>query len=95
MLERIDPSPLHTLNRAVAVAEARGPGAGLAVLAGVTPPPWLAGHSLWDAVLADLHRRAGHAAAAEKHREQALASAPSAAVRRPAGEAPAGLAALR
>jgi RNA polymerase sigma-70 factor (ECF subfamily) len=81
MLERIDPSPLHTLNRAVAVAEAEGPEAGLAVLDGVVPPAWLDGHYLWDAVLADLHHRAGNEAMAEGHRHQALVSAPSAAVR--------------
>ena len=81
MLERIDPSPIHTLNRAVAVAQGRGPQAGLAVLDGVVPPAWLDGHYLWEAVLADLHRRAGNAAAAERHRDQALAVAPSAAVR--------------
>jgi RNA polymerase sigma factor (sigma-70 family) len=81
MLERIDPSPLHTLNRAVAVAQARGPQAGLAVLAGVVPPAWLAGHYLWEAVLADLHHRAGNVQAAEGHRHQALAAAPSSAVR--------------
>lgn len=81
MLERMDPSPIHTLNRAVAVAQAQGPGAGLAVLDGVVPPAWLDGHYLWDAVLADLHHRAGNASHAEDHREQALASAPSAAVR--------------
>jgi RNA polymerase sigma-70 factor (ECF subfamily) len=81
-LERIDPSPLHTLNRAVAVGQAQGPMAGLSMLAGVVPPAWLDGHYLWDAVLADLHHRAGHAAAAERHRDQALASAPSSAVRR-------------
>ena len=34
MLERIAPSPLHTMNRAVAVAEWQGPEAGLAVLRG-------------------------------------------------------------
>jgi RNA polymerase sigma-70 factor (ECF subfamily) len=81
MLERIDPSPLHTLNRAVAVAQARGPRAGIGVLAGVVPPTWLDGHYLWDAVLADLHRRAGDEAAAAGHRERALAAAPSSAVR--------------
>lgn len=32
MLERIEPSPLHTMNRAVAIAEWQGPAAGLAVL---------------------------------------------------------------
>jgi RNA polymerase sigma factor (sigma-70 family) len=81
MLERIDPSPIHTLNRAVAVAEAQGPEAGLAALDGVVPPAWLDGYYLWDAVLADLHHRAGNAATAEKHRDQALAAAPSTAVR--------------
>ena len=59
MLERIAPSPLHTLNRAVAVAEWRGPEAGLALLEDLAPPSWLAGSYLWEAVLADLHRRAG------------------------------------
>jgi len=81
MLERIDPSPIHTLSRAVAVAQGQGPQAGLAVLHGMVPPAWLDGHYLWDAVLADLHHRAGNAATAETHRDQALAAAPSAAVR--------------
>jgi RNA polymerase sigma factor (sigma-70 family) len=81
MLERIDPSPFHTLNRAVAVAQARGPQAGLAALAGAVPPAWLDGHYLWEAVLADLHHRAGNVRAAEGHRDQALAAAPSSAVR--------------
>jgi RNA polymerase sigma factor (sigma-70 family) len=82
VLERIEPSPLHTLNRAVAVAEAQGPAEGLALVRGVVPPAWLDGHFLWDAVLADLCHRSGDAAAAERHRNQALAAAPSAAVRR-------------
>src|SRR6185295_5812765 len=81
MLERIDPSPLHTLNRAVALAEAQGPQAGLAVLDGVVLPAWLDGHYLWDAVLADLHHRLGNGPTAERHRDQALVAAPSAAVR--------------
>jgi RNA polymerase sigma factor (sigma-70 family) len=81
VLERIDPSPIHTLNRAVALAQARGPQAGLAALAGVVPPAWLAGHYMWEAVLADLHHRAGNAAVAEAHRDQALAAAPSNAVK--------------
>ena len=81
MLQRIDPSPIHALNRAVAVAEWQGPEAGLATLDGVVPPRWLDGHYLWDAVIADLHDRAGNAAAAEKHRELALAAAPSISLR--------------
>jgi RNA polymerase sigma-70 factor (ECF subfamily) len=83
LLEGIAPSPLHTMNRAVAVAEWRGPDAGLDVLQDLAPPPsWLAGSYLWEAVLGDLHRRAGHAEAAERHRERALARAPSEAIRR-------------
>jgi RNA polymerase sigma-70 factor (ECF subfamily) len=81
MLERIDPSPLHTMNRAVVVAEWQGPDAGLAVLQAVAPPPWLADSYLWAAVSADLHRRAGHVAIAQSHRERALAAAPTDAVR--------------
>ena len=81
MLERIDPSPLHTLNRAVAVAEWKGPEAGLAILEGLAPPAWLSDSYLWDAVLSDLHRRAPHPEIARQHRERALASAPTDAVR--------------
>jgi RNA polymerase sigma-70 factor (ECF subfamily) len=81
MLERAAPSPLHTLNRAVAVAEQRGAAAALALLDGVVPPAWLEGSYLWDAVLADLHRRAGHIDLFERHRGRALAAAPTEAVR--------------
>ena len=81
MLERIAPSPLHTLNRAVALGEWRGPEAGLAVLHGLAPPSWVSGTYLWDAVLGDLHRRAGHSELARQHRERALDSAPTDAVR--------------
>ena len=81
MLERMAPSPLHTLNRAVAIAEWQGAAAGLAVVEALAPPAWLAGSYLWDAVLADLPRRAGHADVARRHRERALESAPTDAVR--------------
>ena len=81
MLEQVILSPLHTLNKAVAIAEWRGPAAGLMALDGLAPPTWLAGSYLWDAVQADLHRRAGHLTIAEQHKERALASAPTSAVR--------------
>jgi RNA polymerase sigma factor (sigma-70 family) len=81
MLERIAPSPLYTMNRAIAVAEARGPDAGLALLDEITPPGWLSGFYLWDAVLGDLHRRAGNVDRARKHIERALERAPSEAER--------------
>ncbi len=81
MLDRIAPSPLHTLNRAVAVAEWQGPAAGLAVLHALSPPAWLAGSYLWDAVLGDLNRRAGNLETAQQHLDRAFASAPTEAVR--------------
>ncbi len=81
MLERIDPSPFHALHRAVAVAELHGPDAALLALQGVVPPTWLEGHYLWAAVLADLHLRTGNLVDADRYREQALATAPSQAVR--------------
>lgn len=81
MLERIDPSPTHTMNRAVAVAEWQGPEAGLALLETLAPPAWLAGSCLWDAVLGDLHRRVGNLEVARPHTDRALASAPTEAVR--------------
>jgi RNA polymerase sigma-70 factor (ECF subfamily) len=80
-LERIAPSPLHTMNRAVAVAEWLGPEAGLAVVRDLAPPSWLAGSYLWEAVLADLHRRAGNVDVSARHRERALDLAPTEAVR--------------
>jgi RNA polymerase sigma-70 factor (ECF subfamily) len=81
LLERIASSPLHTLNRAVAVAEWQGPEAGLAVLETLAPPAWLCGSYLWDAVLGDLHQRAGHLEIARQHRERALDCAPTGAMR--------------
>lgn len=81
LLEQIAPSALHTLNRAVAVAEWQGPTAGLAVLEGLEPPSWLAGSYQWAAVHADLHRRCGHDDAARRYRDVAVKSAPSQAVR--------------
>ena len=45
------------------------------------PPAWLAGSYLWDAVLGNLHRRAGNLESAQRHRDRALASAPTEAVR--------------
>jgi RNA polymerase sigma-70 factor (ECF subfamily) len=81
LLERVAPSAMHRLNRAVAVAEWQGPASGLAVLDDFAPPTWLAGSYLWAAVLADLHRRCGNSQAARRYREDALQSAPSPAVR--------------
>ena len=81
LLEQIAPSGLHRLNRAVAVAEWRGPAAGLAVLDGFEPPSWLAGSYLWAAVLADLNRRNGNPDTAKHYRDAALELAPTPAVK--------------
>lgn len=81
LLDRVAPSALHTLNRAVAVAELNGPSAGLALLEGLEPPSWLGGSYLWEAVLADLHGRCGNLQLARLHRDSALASAPSGAIK--------------
>jgi len=81
LLERIAPSAIHTLNRAVAVAEWQGPPEGLAILKGFEPPTWLAGSYIWAAVLADLHRRCGNADTANRYRDVACKSAPTPAVK--------------
>lgn len=81
LLERHAPSALHTLNRAVALAQWRGPAEGLALLESIKAPSWLEGSHLWAAVLADLHRRLGHVADAERHGNLAIETAPSAPIR--------------
>ena len=81
LLEQMAPSALHRLNRAVAVAEWRGPAEGLGVLKGFEPPAWLVGSYMWAAVLADLHARCRHVDQATHYRAQALELAPSDAVR--------------
>jgi RNA polymerase sigma-70 factor (ECF subfamily) len=82
MLESIAPSPLHRLHRAVAIGEWQGPQAGLAAVEQLAPPEWLERSYLWQAVLADLHRRADHHDAARRYRERALECAPTTAVRK-------------
>ena len=81
MLDRIAPSPLNAMNRAVAIAEWQGPEVGLAVLEAVESPPWLLGYYLLDAVMGELHRRAGHDDEARRYIDRALASAPTDAER--------------
>ncbi len=81
LLERITPSAIHKLNRAVAVAEWQGPAAGLAILKDFEPPTWLADSYLWSAVLADLNRRCGNTNTANRFRDIALKSAPTPAVK--------------
>src|SRR5262249_48311785 len=58
-LERIAPSPLHALNRAVAEAYLQGPEAGLERLAAVPPESVPARYPGWHAVIGELHFRLG------------------------------------
>lgn len=81
LLEQLAPSVLHTLNRAIAMAEWRGPAHGLALIEGLNPPSWLVGSYLWSSVFADLHRRCGHSDLAKQYRDAAIESAPSEAVK--------------
>lgn len=77
MLERIAPSPLNVLNGAIALAEWKGPEAGLAALQGFEAPSWLLAYYLWDATLGELHRRCGHRDLAVVHTMRALEAAPT------------------
>ena len=81
LLERVAPSAINRLNRAVAVAEWLGPAAALAELKPFEPPSWLGGSYLWAAVLADLHGRCSNLDQARRYGDDALNLAPSTAVR--------------
>jgi RNA polymerase sigma-70 factor (ECF subfamily) len=63
-LARMTPSPVIELNRAVAIAMADGPGAGLALLEPLAASGTLAGYYLLHSARADLLRRAGRFAEA-------------------------------
>jgi RNA polymerase sigma factor (sigma-70 family) len=67
LLERVAPSPVVTLNHAVAVAMVRGPRAGLDLLATLDGDDRLAGHHRLDAVRAHLLELAGDREAAREH----------------------------
>lgn len=71
-LDRIAPSPLHSLNRAVAEAFLHGPQAGLDRLAAVAPENVPARYPPWHAVIGELHFRLGDHAAAEQAWQEAL-----------------------
>ncbi|HEY8074147.1 MAG TPA: sigma-70 family RNA polymerase sigma factor [Labilithrix sp.] len=77
LLERVAPSPLNVLNRAIALAEHEGADAGLAALESFEAPSWLVDYYLWDATLGELHRRRGDRERALFHTKRALAAAPT------------------
>jgi len=81
ILNSIAPSPIHLMNQAVAVAEMEGADSGLAMLAQVNPPEWLADSYLWSAVSADLNARSGNMDEANTYQQRALHTAPTDAIR--------------
>jgi RNA polymerase sigma-70 factor (ECF subfamily) len=72
LLERVQPSPIVSLNRAVAVAMASGPGAGLEIIDRLAVNNDLDSYHLLHAARADLFRRLGSAAEAAKSYRRAL-----------------------
>ena len=75
VLERLDPSPVVALNRAVALAMRDGAAAGLAVVEGILGKGELADYHLAHAARADLCRRLGRSADARASYERALSLA--------------------
>ena len=73
VLERMQPSPVVSLNRAVAVAMTAGPRAGLALIEPLAAAGDLDGYHLLHAARADLLRRAGAPGEAARSYERALA----------------------
>jgi RNA polymerase sigma-70 factor (ECF subfamily) len=81
-LDALTPSPVVELNRAVAVAMAYGPAAGLALVDRLSADRALDGYHLLPAVRADLLRRMGRRDEARAAYRQALALTGTAAERR-------------
>ncbi len=76
-LTLLDPSPIVTLNRAVAVAELDGPDVALAVIDDLP----LAGYHAWHAARADLLRRLSRSVEAKQEYDAAIAATQNSAER--------------
>lgn len=75
--ERFAPSPLLSLNRAIALSEWKGAAEGIALLESLTPPNWVSRYFLWDATLGELYRRDNQPERAVYHLELAIQAAPT------------------
>ena len=82
VLARVAPSPVVSLNRAVAVAMAEGPKQGLALMDALAATGELENYHLLHAARADLLRRIGDTAEAAKSYARAIALAGNASERR-------------
>jgi RNA polymerase sigma factor (sigma-70 family) len=67
LLRRVSPSPMITLNHAIAAAMVHGPGKGLELLRALDGDPRIANHYRLDAVRAHLFEKIGDREAAIKH----------------------------
>jgi RNA polymerase sigma-70 factor (ECF subfamily) len=72
LLTRFDHSPVVALNRAVALAEVRGPEAGIEAVNAILHTRALQGYYLFHAVLGEFELRLGHFEAAAAHFGNAL-----------------------
>ncbi len=82
LLDRVQPSPIVSLNRAVAVAMVNGPRAGLALIDVLAEGGELDGYHLLHAARADLLRRIGSSVEAAKSYDRALTLVTNASERR-------------
>jgi RNA polymerase sigma factor (sigma-70 family) len=73
LLKRVAPSPMVTLNHAIAAAMVHGPAKGLELLRALDSDPRIAGHYRLDAVRAHLLEKTGDYEAAIKHYRMAAA----------------------
>jgi len=71
-LSRAHPAPTYVLNRALALAEAKGPRLGLDTLDAFEFPPWFEENYLYQAAKGDLYRRLGNWREAQLHFATAL-----------------------
>ena len=67
LLKRVSPSPMVTLNHAIAVAMVHGPAKGLELLRALDSDPRISGHYRLDAVRAHLFEKTGDHETAIKH----------------------------
>jgi RNA polymerase sigma factor (sigma-70 family) len=73
LLKRVGPSPMVTLNHAIAAAMVHGPAKGIELLRALDSDPRIAGHYRLDAVRAHLFEKMGDHEAAIKHYRTAAA----------------------
>ena len=77
LLIQLAPSPIHELNRAIALAERNGPEAGWQALNAIDPKEFPEQFHLWAATAGELCRRRGDFDNARIHMTHALQNAPT------------------